>query len=184
MILFAALPIPPGITKDIGRLQKGVSGARWRPAEALHITVCYFGEVDDDRAEELDRHFAARTFPSFELRLAGAGHFGKEEPHALWTGVEDAGGGESEALTRLHRHAKSSARRAGLTVERRLYRPHLTLAYLRGFVDPARIIGFEQRLARWRSEPFLVDEVQLWSSHTKKRGPNLYRVEATYPLGG
>ena len=179
MILFAALPIPYGITKDIVRLQKGVSGARWRPAESLHITVCYFGEVDDDRAEELDRHLASRAVPAIELSLKGVGHFGRNPPHSLWAGVA-----ENPALTGLHEHAKASARRAGIEVERRLYRPHLTMAYLREDVDPARIISFEQRLARWESEPFLVDEMQLWSSHRKKRGPNLYRVEATYPLEG
>ena len=179
MILFAALPIPDGIALDLARLQKGVGGARWRPREALHITVCYFGEVTDDEAEELDRHIAARPFPPLDLSLAGAGHYGSNPPHALWTAVAD-----NPALTHLHEHCKTSARRAGITVERRLYRPHVTLAYLREDVDPGRVIRFEQRLAGWKSEPFLADELQLWSSHRKKTGPNLYRVEATYPLSG
>ena len=179
MILFAALPIPDGIAKDLARLQKGVSGARWRPREALHITVCYFGEVTDDEAEELDRHIASRPFPPLDISLRGPGHYGSNPPHALWTAVAD-----NPALTRLHEHCKTSARRAGITVERRLYRPHVTLAYLREDVDAGRVIRFEQRLAGWKSEPFLADELQLWSSHWKKTGPNLYRVEATYPLSG
>jgi len=179
MILFAAIPIPFGVSKDLSRLQKGVAGARWRPVEAFHVTLCYFGEVSDDQAEELDRHLAGRSFESFEMGFRGAGHFGHAEPHAIWMGVP-----ENTALTRLHEHCKTSARRAGITVERRLYRPHLTMAYLRDGVDPQRIIRFEQRLANYESQPFLVDEFQLWSSHRRKRSPNLYRVEATYPLLG
>ena len=179
MILFAAIPVPYGISKDLSRLQKGVAGARWRPVEAFHVTLCYFGEVSDDAAEELDRRLAERSFGSFEMRFRGAGHFGQAVPHSLWMGVP-----ETDALVRLHEHCKSSARRAGLTVERRLYRPHMTMAYLRESVDPQRIIRFEQRLADFETQPFLVDEFQLWSSHRRKASPNLYRVEATYPLFG
>ena len=179
MILFAAIPIPYGPSRDLERLQKGVSGARWRPPESFHITLAYFGDCTDDQAEDLDRHLAARAFPALELRLEGAGHFGRNPPHSLWTGV-----GESAALNRLHAHCKASARRAGIEVERRQYRPHVTLAYLRESVVIERVIRFEQRLARWRGEPFLADEFQLWSSHRRKTGPNLYRTEATYPLVG
>ena len=179
MILFAAIPIPYGLTQDLVRLQKGVAGARWRPPDYFHITLCYYGDVDDDRAEELDRRLAEKVFPSFELTVRGAGHFGHTSPHAIWMGVR-----ESDALARLHEHCKTSARRTGLTVERRLYRPHITMAYLREGVDPERIIRFEQRLAEYESAPFLVDRFELWSSHKRKNGPNLYRSEATYPLGG
>ena len=179
MILFAAIPIPFGPTRDLERLQKGVSGARWRPPESFHVTLAYFGDCTDDQAEELDRNLAARGFPAFEMALRGAGHFGSNPPRSLWMGVED-----TPELDRLNAHCKRSARQAGIPVERRVWRPHVTLAYLRETALIDRVIRFEQRLARWQGEPFLVDEFQLWSSHRRKSGPNAYRVEATYPLLG
>lgn len=179
MILFAAIPIPYGLSQDLARLQKGVSGARWRETETFHLTLAYFGEVDDDRAEELDRHLAAKTFPSLALQARGVGHFGHNPPHSLWAGVE-----LTDPLARLHDHCRHCARRAGIQMERRVYRPHITLAYLRESVVIDRVIRFEQRLARWSAPSVQIDEFQLWSSHRRKTGPNLYRVEATYPLAG
>jgi len=84
MILFAAIKLPYHIAKDLTRFQKGVAGAKWSGAEKLHITLGYFGEVDDDRAEILDDQLASKAFSSFELSLKGAGHFGQAEPHAIW----------------------------------------------------------------------------------------------------
>ena len=179
MILFAAIPLPYGVTKDLTRLQKGVSGARWREPDSFHVTLGYFGEVDDDHAEELDRHLAGRDFPAFEMRFHGAGHFGHNPPHSIWLGAP-----EVPELERLHQHCRSAAKRAQIRMERRVYHPHVTLAYLREDVLIDRVIRFEQRLAQYESVSFLVDEFQLWSSHRRKRGSNLYRVEATYPLMG
>jgi len=183
--LFAAIKLPPRLTRDISRVQRGVSGARWSDPEKLHITTAFFGEVDDDHAELLDYELARHPLPSFELELEGAGHFGSLEPHAIWLGVK-----ESLALTRLHQHCKSSARRAGVKMEKRNYKPHVTLAYmnrsayLRDEGPLSRIIAFEKRLAQFNCKPFLVDEFFMFSSHRKARGSNLYRVEASYPMMG
>ena len=179
MILFAAIKLPPRLMQDIARVQRGVSGARWSAPEKLHITTAFFGEVDDDHAEALDYELARHPLPSFELELEGAGHFGNDEPHAIWLGVKD-----SLALTGLHKHCKSAARRAGVIMEKRNYKPHVTLAYMRAYAPLDRIIAFEKRLARFNCKPFLVDEFFMFSSHRKAKGANIYRVEASYPLLG
>ena len=179
MILFAAIPLPHKIARALTRHQKGVSGARWSEAEKLHVTLGYFGEVDDERAEMLDDALARKPFPSFEITFKGAGHFGAADPHAIWVGVEP-----NEALLRLNEHCKSCARKAAIPMEKRLYRPHVTMAYLRPNSPLDRIISFEKRLADFEIGPFLVDEFWLYSSHRKVRGPNLYRMEASYPLIG
>ncbi len=178
MILFAAINIPPSIAKDIARFQKGVSGARWRSTEQLHITLGYFGELTDERAEQLDEELARKSFPAFELCLKNGGHFGHNQPHSLWAGIED----ESE-LASLNTHCKNAARRAGIIMEKRLYRPHVTMAYLRAGAPLERIIAFEKNMmARFKSRPFLVDQFELYSSNPQKSGGNLYRMEASYPL--
>lgn len=179
MILFAAVSVPPFIARELTRHQKGVSGARWSPAEKLHITLGYFGDVPDEQAEILDAELARKPFPSFDITLKGAGHFGRAEPHSLWIGVK-----ENEALTTLHQHCRRAARRAGIQMEKRLYRPHVTLAYLKPLSPLDRIIAFEKRLADFQTKPFLVDEFYLFSSHRKLKGANLYRIEASYPLLG
>ena len=179
MILFAAIRPPSGVVRAVTRLQKGVPGARWSPPEKLHITVAYFGSVSDTLAEELDEELARRTWPSLELTLNGADHFGRSEPHQVHLKVAaDLG------LDRLHQHCRRAARSVGIEMEKRLFRPHLTLAYLKPFPDLEKIAAFEQRHANTKIGPFLIDQVGLYSSWQQKRGPNRYDLEATYPLLG
>ena len=177
MKLFSALQLSPRLARQITDVQRGVSGARWSPPEKLHITTAYYGEVDDDRAETLDFELARHPLPSLTLQLEGAGHFGHLEPHAIWLGVKDNPG-----LTKLHQHCKNAARRAGITLEKRNYLPHVTLAYLKATTPLDRVIAFEKRLSRFNCAPFIVDEMILFSSHRKARGGNLYREEASYPM--
>ena len=179
MKLFAAIFLPERIAGDVVREQKGVSGARWVSQERLHITLGFFGNVDEDHTELLDHEMGKLRMGSFELNLQGSGHFGKSEPHAIWAGVSP-----STALERLHQHCRHAARRAEIQMEARKYTPHVTMAYMKPRSPLDRIISFEQRLADWSTRPFLVDQFSLISSHPKKRGPNLYREEATFPLLG
>ncbi|CAM3732602.1 RNA 2',3'-cyclic phosphodiesterase [Litorimonas haliclonae] len=179
MILFAAIKMQPRTIAALTHIQRGVSGARWSEAEKLHITVGYFGEVDDDHAEELDHELARLRLSSFDLSLKGVNHFGKTEPHSLWAGVSP-----HPSLTRIHDHCRVAARRVGIPMEKRKFIPHVTLAYLKKDASIDRIIRFEQRLANFEAGPFLVDEFLLFSSWKKVRGPNVYRMEASYPLLG
>ena len=179
MILFAAIKMQPRTVATLTRIQRGVSGARWSNPEKFHITVGYFGEVADDHAEELDRELARLRLTAFDLSIKGVNHFGKTDPHALWAGVNP-----HPSLTRIHDHCRVAARRAGIEMEKRKFTPHVTLAYLKKTASIDRIIRFEQRLADFEAGPFLVDEFQLFSSWKKVRGPNVYRLEASYPLLG
>ena len=115
----------------------------------------------------------------FDVSLAGAGHFGRAEPHAIWVGVE-----MSEELKRLYKYCRRAARYSKIEMESRVYTPHVTLAYLKPNPNIARITAFEKRLAEFKLKPFLVDEFFLISSWKRKTGSNLYRVEASYPLLG
>lgn len=179
MKLFAAIFLPEKIAGDVAHEQKGVSGARWVGEDRFHITLAFFGDVDADHAELLDREIGTLRMGSFELNLEGGGHFGKTEPHSIWAGVSP-----SPELIRLNRHCRHAARRADIQMEARKYSPHVTMAYMKPRSPLDRIISFEQRMADWSTRPFLVDQFSLVSSHPKKRGPNLYREEAVFPLLG
>jgi len=169
--VFAALPLPEIVADEAAELMdEQVPFANWRPLENLHVTLAI---------EELDLELAAIPCPRFQLRLSGAGHFGRKQPSALWLGVE-----AGPELADLARRCRKAGLRAGAEMERRVFLPHLTLAYLSGGVDPVRVQRFEQRNALFKSSPFTADRFHLYSSHTRKTGkPNAYEPEADYPLG-
>ena len=96
---------------------------RWVPAERWHLTLAFYGEVPDDKVDGTARMVERRLrgHASCALSFAGAGQFSRR---ALWLGVS----GEVDVL-------RATAR--AVTFERRPYRPHLTVARLRGGVDAA-----------------------------------------------
>jgi len=177
--LFAAIRPTENIIRDLTKLQKGVAGARWSNPEKLHVTLGFFGDVEGETAETLDTELAKIRQSSFELSLSGVGHFGRSEPRSIWAGVSD-----SQALSHLHKSVKAASLRAGLELERREYTPHVTLAYFGANPDVTRIAKFKHRQSGFKTRPFLVDQFLLYSSWQRKKGGNLYRVEASYPLLG
>ncbi|ACG76561.1 conserved hypothetical protein [Phenylobacterium zucineum HLK1] len=175
--LFAALPLPPDIVRGLVRRQTGVDGARWREPDSLHITLRFFGEVREDVARDLDTELAGIDAPPFEIELEGAGAFGEgRDIHAIWAGVA-----ESAPLRRLAEACETAARRAGLKPEKRRYRPHVTLAYLKQ-ADPPEVAAWIQANNLLKSPPIPVDRFALYSSVLGSERA-LYRVEAEYPLG-
>ena len=77
--LFAALPIPPDTARELKRLQKGVPGARWRPIENFHITLRFFGDVEERQLEDLDGELSSIILPQFAFELGIANWFGRAQ---------------------------------------------------------------------------------------------------------
>jgi len=174
--LFAAVPVPDDIAEGLVRRQTGLEGARWRTPDQLHLTLRFFGEVREDMARDLDGELSGVGGGGFDIVMQGAGAFGEgQDIHAIWAGVAD-----SEPLTRLAKSCESAARRAGLKPERRQYRPHVTLAYLRR-PDPDKVARWIQANNLLKSPPIRVDRFGLYSSFLASDGAQ-YRLEAAYPL--
>ena len=174
--LFAAVAVPEDIGHASARAQRGLPGARWRPLESLHITLRFAGDLPENRADDLDAELAVIGGAPFELSLSEVGRFGDgADIRAVWAGVE-----ESEPLKRLATRCETAARRAGLKVEGRAWRPHVTLAYLHR-PDPARVAAWISAHNLLKSPPFRVTNFGLYSTRRTAEG-SIYRLERAYPL--
>jgi len=174
--LFAAVEVPPEIGRDLQHRQHGIPDARWRPLEALHITLRFFGETPENVARDLDEELNGIGGGPLEIVLSGAGSFGEgDDVRAVWAGVE-----ENEALKLLASRCEAAARRAGLKPETRRYKPHVTLAYLKR-PDPAKVAAWIADHNLLRSPPFRVTWFGLYSSRLSPEGSH-YELEREYPL--
>jgi 2'-5' RNA ligase len=174
--LFAAIPIPAETAEALSLIQGGIEGVRWRPLEALHITLRFFGAVSEPVAEDLASELERAAMPPFEISLAGTGAFGEADRiRAIWAGVE-----ASEPLARLAARCESAARRAGLEPETRNYAPHVTVAYLRR-PDPADVAAWIAAHNLFRVPPFQVQRFGLYSSWPGEEGSR-YELERLYRL--
>jgi RNA 2',3'-cyclic 3'-phosphodiesterase len=176
--LFTALSVPEEVAGALARRQAGLPGANWRSADQLHITLAFYGAVDERRADDLSVELerAAAGGP-FEIALSGVGAFGDgHRTHAIWAGVE-----ASERLSVLAGRCRSAAERAAIPVERRDYRPHLTLAYLKPQADPDRIGTWIADHNLLQSPPIRIDRFGLYSS-VLAQGGSRYQLEREYRL--
>ena len=174
--LFAAIAVPEELGTTLLPRQDRLPGARWRPLEALHITLRFIGDVPENLAGDLDAELTTVGGGPLELSLAGVGAFGEgADIHAVWAGVE-----ENEGLKRLARSCEIAARRAGVKAETRAYKPHVTLAYLRR-PNPAEVAAWIQENNLLRTEPFRITSFGLYSSWQSDQG-SWYRLEREYPL--
>ena len=85
--LFTALTLPPDVAETLKRRQSGLPGARWRPLDALHVTLAFYGETGERRADDLASELTRVTGGPFEIALKGVGCFGDDHrSHTLWAG--------------------------------------------------------------------------------------------------
>lgn len=103
--------------------------ARWTPAENLHITLWFLGELDDHRAAglaaALRQPFASDVF---DVHVGGFGVFPpRGRPRVLWLGVDEG----AEELRALHRELGGRLAPLGFEGDHRPFHPHLTIARVR-----------------------------------------------------
>jgi 2'-5' RNA ligase len=154
--------------------------ARWVPADKLHITLWFIGEVDDARAAAIVSVLQA-PFPyePFEVRLAGLGAFPPSgAPRVLWLGVS-AG---QETLAALHAETGVRLRALGFEAERRPYSAHLTVARVKDTPRGSRPI-VRDVLAGTPADAasIIVSAVTLFRSRVSSTG-STYEPVARVPL--
>lgn len=101
------------------------------PTHRWHVTLAFLGEVDDPTA--VGAALQQVSSPSLSLSLAGSGTFGD----AVWVGLA----GDVDGLRRLAVQVRDACRAAGVAVEDRTYRPHLTVGRRRR-LDPAVVASY------------------------------------------
>jgi 2'-5' RNA ligase len=173
--LFAALSLPHALRTHLSLLRSGIPGARWVPAEELHLTLRFIGEVDSHIENDVQSALQMIRAKAVGVSVEGVGQFGDKKPHALWAGVKPA-----EPLLRLAAKIEQALQRTGLPPETRRYTPHITLARLKE-AAPARVADFLAENNLFRAEPFTATEFVLYSSHLGRQGAH-YRTEAVFPL--
>jgi 2'-5' RNA ligase len=167
MRLFAALVPPADVLDELEAYLAPHRAAwpdlRWMRREVLHVTLAFYGEVDERRVERLLPRLeraAARHAP-LELSFAGAGVFPSGGAHArvLWTGLY----GDRRSLARLAASVHAAGRRAGAPLgEHKVFKPHLTLARCRTPMDVRPLV---ERLAAFAGAPWTADSLHLVCSH-------------------
>ena len=177
--VFVAIDIPNSAKAELSRAVDGLkvqvpAGVRWVDPAGIHLTLKFLGDVDRDIVSGLFSAMAEAAGDAgsgpFQLGLTGLGVFpNAREPRVIWAGVS----GDMDALGRLQTRVDEAVSRLGFALERRPFRPHLTLGRVRDrapAVDRARIGEVIQHAALPNSGQWTVREIHLIRSTLTPNG--------------
>ncbi|WP_417449884.1 RNA 2',3'-cyclic phosphodiesterase [Kordiimonas sp.] len=172
--LFVGLEIPETIRDALSEVRGGVEGAHWQRDDQLHLTLAFIGDVPKKALHEIEGELSRVSVNPFDFALRGVGLFGKpKQPKCLWVGVED-----KAPLVHLHEKIVNALARVDVDVERRKYKPHVTLARFRR--------GAQARIGDWLlhgenlyTPAETVQHFTLFSSQRTNEG-SYYTVESRF----
>ena len=180
MRLFAAAVLPDDVVADLdaAAAHHRDEVLAWTLPEQWHITLSFYGQVEDERVPDLKARLtrAAKRYPALPLALDGAGRF---DERTLWVGCS----GDITTLREIARSAAAAGRRvrASSADDAFRFRAHVTLARARRPVD---LRPYVAALGAFRSRSWTVDAVSLVRSHLGGAAQRHSRYEtlSTHPL--
>lgn len=168
----------------IKNLRKEFSHVRvgWERAEKLHLTLKFFGDVDDEQLTNLTSAVeeSAKRFSDFKLQITETGVFpSKENARVLWLGVRD----EKESLQNLNEILENECEKRGFAKEKRNFKAHLTIARLREPHKSIKLANFHAQ-CEFLSNEFTVSELIIVQSQLSASGSRytpLFRAQFHKP---
>lgn len=144
---------------------------RWVPANNIHLTLKFLGDVSTSSLDVLTKLLEAETSEhrTFEISVGGLGAFPNERrPRVIWIGVE-----APPELLAVQRDIEVETGRLGYSSDQRPFTPHLTLGRVPRNANPQDVRGISKVLLK-ESVGFLgasrVHEIHLFKSELKPSG--------------
>lgn len=168
MRLFSAVEIPDKAQSEIAEISKRIetqARVKWVKRENLHITLKFFGEVDESEPIEEILEESVKNTESIDVSLSGVDAFpSKDFVRVIWVGVEKG----EEGLISIFKGIEERAEEIGFEKENRDFIPHVTLGRVkRGKMKLPKI--------KFNYNAFRVNNITLFKSTLTPGGP-IYRV--------
>lgn len=178
--LFVALTPAAPVREELAALEdEELEGARWVPADNLHLTLRFIGDTDDEKRERIESALARVRVEPFVLPVGELGVFPPRGPaKVLWAGV---GGGHTR-LWQLRKQVDEALLSVDMTIDVRTFAPHFTLARLGETLDPKHLAKFLERHKRFEAPPFRVASFELYASDAQPGRAPAYRVVRQFAL--
>lgn len=173
MRLFVALSLPDSAIADLATIQSRLPAGRSVPPENLHLTLVFLGDQDETVLDPLHDALSSLRAAPITLTLSGVADFGGRFGQAI--GLAADGG---PALLDLQSRIRSRLHGAEIDLERRRFRPHVTLSRLSGNADPAPVLN---ALIGAKTGPMTITSFGLYHSTLHEQGA-YYDALSTYDL--
>jgi RNA 2',3'-cyclic 3'-phosphodiesterase len=171
-LFVALLPSEPA-RAALAKLADDLPRARWTPAEQLHLTLRFIGEVSDDEMHRVSEALARVRVAPFPLGVEGVGRFPpRGQPGVVWAGV----GGGHPFLHRLRQQVDDLLLTTGVPFDLTPFVPHFTLARTRES-HPATVEQWLKRHRDFAGPIWQVEDFALVESRPQSAGVEHQVVE-------
>ncbi len=183
MRLFIATSFPEEVLRTLSdhlaNIKSKFPPASWVRPETQHLTFAFLGEQEESLIKRVAPLIEERLrrAENFEAALHGCGFFpNRRHARVGWCGLEP-----EEQFCAIAQSVREAIKAAGVAFEENEFRPHLTLMRIRDHWPPLAIDTFEKALRDYRSAPFAVDRVTLYSSRLNPKGA-VHTAVREFPL--
>ncbi|SDH64615.1 2'-5' RNA ligase [Alteribacillus persepolensis] len=163
---FIALPLPTQPAERVHSWKKQVEQdfpfKKWVHPNDYHVTLFFLGAADSTKLQRVCAYMdeVAQEVTTFSLQTTQAGWFGKtSSPRILWAGVSG-----SDVLYDLQKQVADRCEKAGFAVEKRPYKPHITVARTwqgkHSFQDAAKALPILPS-SSWEAKEFVLYQTHL-----------------------
>lgn len=173
--LFSGLEIPHTVAERLSHLNNGLKKARWIEPNDYHITLRFFGDIDERQAQDIADHFSAIRKPPFDVELRDIRIFGGDNPRTLYASVLP-----NPRLSALQSALEQMAQRAGCKPEMRKFTPHVTIARVKR-VSRDALADWLSAYGEFHHPAFKIERFAIFSAQPSKGG-GPYLVEEAFPL--
>ena len=170
---FIAIKLPENIISSISKIQEGIKSyglkIKWVRPDNIHLTLKFLGNINEADIKKIGRAIfdALKEYPPIALAAKGTGVFpGVNQPRVVWVGVT----GQLEPLVGMQKALDEKLETIGFPKENRPFKGHLTLARVKGKIDPQRLGAAIKEFQGFESEPFAADQVILFKSELQPKG--------------
>ncbi len=177
---FIAIPTPEEVktilTKIQSKLKSIDSEVKWEPADKLHITLKFFGDVDNNILPSLISEVVEQCCnqKSFSLIYGELGCFPNlKEPRIVWAGSKN----EDGLLEPLKKIIDEIGKKYGFEPEKREFHPHITLGRVKGRRNIPSLIKTLQSIT-FVPRTFLIDELYFMKSELRPSGSVYIKLQS------
>jgi 2'-5' RNA ligase len=182
---FLAIELTESILKRIGEVQRELKSlkadVRWVNPENIHLTLKFFGNIEESRIEAIVKAIEgpARNASPLSIIVRGMGAFpGLKNPRVIWAGLND----EKKVLTSFQNRLEQELEKEGFQPEDRSFHPHLTLGRVRSNRGKDELVRAIERHREEEFGSFKAERVVLFKSDLKPTGP-IYTALKEVKLG-
>ncbi len=173
MRCFIAISLPEELKAKISGIQEKLKAAgadvSWTRPEGMHLTLKFFGEIEDKRIPKIEKALDAVVdgIPTFTLSVSGMGTFpDMRRPRVIWIGLKEDGGN----LLRLQKGVEEELKKTGFPSEDRRFTPHITLGRIRSNKNTDKLLRLIEEEKVEELGSFDVSGVHLIKSELKPAG--------------